>query len=231
MLAALCAVALVVSTLVFVAGMALRVTQWLRTPQPWPVPTTPAPTTAAGAAGRLLRETFFFESLWRASRWTWLAGFAFHLALLLAFLGHLRFVTAPLWPALPDTGALATAVGVLMVVSLLALWARRLLVDRVRYVSVASDHGWLALLLAVAGSGLAMGHEAGLAVREFVWGLAAGELRPLPEGAAAPAHLLLVSALLAAFPFSKLLHGPALWFNPTRYQPDRARLRRQGGGA
>ena len=34
MLAALCAVALGVSTLVFVAGTALRLLQWLRTPQP-----------------------------------------------------------------------------------------------------------------------------------------------------------------------------------------------------
>ena len=142
---------------------------------------------------------------------------------MLAFLGHLRFATEPLWPEMPDTGALATAVGALMVLSLLALWLRRLRVDRVRRVSVASDHLWLALLLAVAGSGLAMGDEAGLAVRDFVWGLVAGELRPLPDGFVAPAHLLLVSLLLLVFPFSKLLHGPALWFNPTRYQPDRSR--------
>ncbi len=34
------------------------------------------------------------------------------------------------------------------------------------------------------------------------------------------AVLALVALLLVAFPFSKLLHGAALFFNPTRNQPD-----------
>ena len=144
--------------------------------------------------------------------------------MLLALFGHLRFATEPLWPALPDTRWLATVVGVLMLASLAGLAARRLLVGRVRRISLPSDHLMLATLAGVAVSGLAMGDYAGYAVRDFVWGLARLELRPLPVDVAAVAHLLLVSALLLVLPFSKLLHGVALLFNPTRYQPDNARL-------
>ncbi len=222
-LSGLIAVLLPLSVAVSVGGVALRIVQWLSTPQPWPVPLTPAPSTRAGVARRLLRETVLFSSLWRASPWTWVFGWSFHLALLLAFLGHLRFATEPLWPPMPDTALLATSVGVLMLVSLAGLAARRVLVDRLRKISLASDYLMLALLAAVAASGLAMDPAAALAVREFVWGLLRLEVRPLPAGGAAPAHLLLASTLLLVLPFSKLLHGAALFFNPTRSQPDVAR--------
>ena len=221
--AALVAAVLLVSLVIAVGGVLWRLRQWLGTPQPWPVPITPAPAGTGGVLLRLLRETLLFESLWRASRWTWTLGWTLHLMLLLAFLGHLRFATEPWWPALPDTSRLADAVGVLMMLALAGLWVRRLLVDRVRHISQASDYLWLALLFGIAGSGSWMGHAAGLEVREFVWGLPAGELRPLPDSVAAVAHLLLVSLLLALFPFGKLLHGPALFVNPTRVQADRAR--------
>lgn len=224
LLSGIVAALLLVSVVVTGVGVVLRVVQWLATPQPWPVPLTPAPTTRTGAAFRLLREAVLFQSLLRASPWTWVFGWGFHFALLLAFFGHLRFATEPLWPALPDTRWLATGVGVLMLASLAGLAGRRLLVERVRRISLPSDHLMLALLAGVAISGLAMGDYAGYALRDFLWGLARLELRPLPVDVAAVAHLLLVSALLLVLPFSKLLHGVALFFNPTRYQPDRARL-------
>ena len=91
LLSGLAAFLLVFSVVVTLLGVALRVGQWLRTPQPWPVPLTPAPTGRAGAALRVLREALLFHSLLRASAWTWVFGWGFHLALLLAFFGHLRF--------------------------------------------------------------------------------------------------------------------------------------------
>ena len=83
---------------------------------------------------------------------------------------------------------------------------------------------WLAALAGIAASGLAMDDYAAHALRDFVWGFARLQLRPLPLDVAAVVHLLLVSVLMLVLPFSKLLHGVALFFNPTRYQPDAARL-------
>jgi nitrate reductase gamma subunit len=39
-------------------------------------------------------------------------------------------------------------------------------------------------------------------------------------------HLLLVIGLMLIFPFSKLLHGPGLFFSPTRNQVDNPREQR-----
>jgi nitrate reductase gamma subunit len=39
----------------------------------------------------------FFESLFSATKWTWLFGWLFHFALLLAAFRHLRYFTDPVW--------------------------------------------------------------------------------------------------------------------------------------
>ena len=43
-----------------------------------------------------------------------------------------------------------------MLVGLFGLWARRILVDRVRYISAPSDHLMLLLLIGIAASGVVM---------------------------------------------------------------------------
>ena len=61
-----------------------------------------------------------------------------------------------------------------MVAGLGGLWARRWLVDRVRYISTPSDHLHLALLLAIGLPGLAMrlvAHTDIVAVKTFMLGL------------------------------------------------------------
>ncbi|NIV28796.1 MAG: nitrate reductase, partial [Anaerolineae bacterium] len=57
----------------------------------------PAPTTRMGVVMRMLREVVFFESLFKATKWTWLFGWIFHLGLLLVLLRHLRYFTEPVW--------------------------------------------------------------------------------------------------------------------------------------
>lgn len=230
-LAATYAVLLAAAACVFVAGLSARVVAWLRTPQPWRVPTTPAPMTRIGVAWRLAREALLFESLFKATRTTWLLGWPFHLALLLVLAGHLRFFTREWWTWLPATHALAPWVGALMLATVGGLWARRLLVARVRHVSTPADHLMLALLAGIAASGLAIGAApapVAEGVRLYVRGLFALQLRPLPAQPAVLLHLALVAVLLAVFPFSKLLHGPGLFLAPTRYQTDHTRLRREG---
>ncbi|MEJ2388133.1 MAG: nitrate reductase [Chromatiaceae bacterium] len=50
--------------------------------------------------------------------------------------------------------------------------------------------------------------------------------QPLPADLVLMLHLLLVIGLMLIFPFSKLLHGPGLFFSPTRNQVDNPREQR-----
>jgi nitrate reductase gamma subunit len=211
---------------VWVAGVGWRVLQYARVPAPLRIPTTPAPRTHAGAAARVAREVVFFESLFRSSKWTWIFGWLFHFSLLLVVLRHLRYFQQPVWPPVVWLQPLGTYAGFTLALGLAGLWARRFLVDRVRYISTPSDHLMLALLLAIGVSGLAMRFVAPtdiIALKAFMLGLMVADLQPLPADPLLLAHLSLVALLMIIFPFSKLLHAPGLFFSPTRNQPDNAR--------
>jgi nitrate reductase gamma subunit len=93
------AVAFYAATLLLVAGTLRKIVDYARTPAPLKIPTTPAPATRGGVALRLAREVVFFESLFKASLWTWLFGWVFHAALALVLARHLRYFVEPV-PAL-----------------------------------------------------------------------------------------------------------------------------------
>ena len=110
-----------------------------------------------------------------------------------------------------------------MIAGLAGLWARRWLVDRVRWISTPSDHLHLALLLAIACSGAALrfvSHTDIVAVKAFMLGLTRLHIQPLPADPLLLAHLTLVALLMIVFPASKLMHAPGLFFSPTRNQAD-----------
>lgn len=212
-----------VASAVLVVGLALKIGAYARTPAPLKIPTTPAPTGAGGVALRLTREVVFFDSLFKASKWTWLFGWLFHAALLLVLLRHLRYFQEPVWLPVVLVQPWGTYAGFALVVGLAGLWLRRRLVDRVRYVSTPSDHLHLALLLAIGASGLLMrfvAHPDIVAVKAFMLGLMRAEILPLPAQPVLLLHLALVALLMIVFPFSKLLHAPGLFFSPTRNQCD-----------
>ena len=214
------------ATAVLVVGLALKVRSYLRTPAPLKIPTTPAPTTTSGVALRLTREVVFFESLFKASKWTWLFGWLFHAALLLVLLRHVRYFQEPVWTPIVFVQFFGTYAGFAMVAGLAGLWARRFLVDRVRYISTPSDHLHLALLLAIGLTGLGMrfvAHTDIVAVKTFMLGLMRLDLQPLPADPVLLVHLGLVALLMLVFPISKLLHAPGLFFSPTRNQADTSR--------
>jgi nitrate reductase gamma subunit len=218
---------------VLVAGLAVRIRQYAGTPAPLKIPTTPAPTTRGGVALRLVREVVLFESLFKATLWTWLFGWVFHAALALVLARHLRYFTEPVWSWVAFVQPFGVYAGFAMVAGLAGLWARRFLVDRVRYISTPSDHLMLALLVAIALSGLAMkyvAHTDVVAVKSFFLGLMAFEVRSLPADPLLAVHLGLVAALMLVFPFSKLLHAPGLFFSPGRNQADDPRERRHLAG-
>ena len=150
------ALAFYAAAAVLVAGLAYKIAQYARTPAPLKIPTTPAPVTRAGVVARIAREVVLFESLFKAAKWTWLFGWTFHAALLVVLIGHLRYFTEPVWAPAGLVQGIAPYAGLAMIAGLAGLWARRFLVDRVRYISAPSDHLMLALLVAIGGSGVAM---------------------------------------------------------------------------
>jgi nitrate reductase gamma subunit len=211
------------ATFVLVAGVAARIRDYARTPAPLKIPTTPAPVTRRGVALRLVREVVFFESLFKANLWTWAAGWIFHASLVLVLARHLRYFTEPVWAWVVFVQPFGALAGFSMLAGLAGLLARRLLVDRIRYISTPSDHLMLWLLIAIAGSGLAMKHVAHtdvVAVKMFFLGLMRFDWQPLPADGLLYLHLALVAALMLVFPFSKLLHAPGLFFSPSRNQVD-----------
>lgn len=222
-------VLLYIAALVFVLGVGRKMWSYARTPAPLKIPTTPAPTSRLGVVGRLVREVVFFESLFKASKWTWVFGWLFHAGLFLALLAHLRYFTEPVWGWVALLAPLSRYAGIAMVIGLLGLLARRVLVDRVRYISAPSDFLMLIFLLLIAGTGLGMRfffHTDIVSVKQFALAWLAFDFASLPGSAILFLHLLLVVILLLIFPFSKLLHAPGLFFSPGRNQVDNPRERR-----
>jgi len=206
-------------TAMLIGGVGRKIVQYARTPQPLKIPTTPAPTTRAGVAVRMLKEVTLFTSLFKANKWTWLFGWVFHFTLVIVLLRHLRYFTEPVWAWVALIQPFGIYAGFGMVFGLLGLWARRFLVDRVRYISNPSDHLMLALLLAITVSGLSMkylAHTDIVALKAFFLGLMLFDWQPLPADPVLLIHLTLVATLMIIFPISKLLHAPGVFFSPTR---------------
>lgn len=217
--------------IVLVAGITLKVLQYRRVPAPLKVPVTPAPVNRRGVIARMFHEIVFFNSLFRSCKWTWLFGWIFHAALLLAFFRHLRYVVGPdtwLW-ALVDLQLVQSAgkyAGFAMLFGLVGLFGRRIFVDRVRYISSPSDYLMLILIAAIAVSGLLMSfvsHVDIVSLKAFIMGLFLFDWQNMPTDPLILVHVSLVLLLAVITPISKLLHAPGLFFAPTRYQVDNAR--------
>ena len=211
---------------VLVAGVVRRALIYGKTPSPLVIPTTPAPVTRAGVAGRMFREIVFFESLFKGSKWSWLFGWLFHFGMLVALIRHLRYFTDPVWGWVAMMQWIGVYAGIAMLLGLVGLLVRRAAVDRLRYISAPSDYLMLALLIGIAGSGLLMKyvwHTDIMALKAFVLGMVTFNWAPLPADPLLLLHLLLVIVLMFVFPISKLLHAPGIFFSPTRNMRDNPR--------
>jgi nitrate reductase gamma subunit len=222
-----------VAAAALVGGAGWRCWVYARTPQPLKIPVPPAPTTRRGVVLRMLLEVTLFRSLFRSNKWIWLFGWLFHVALAAVLLRHLRYFTEPVWVWIGLLQPFGLYAGFALLAGLGGLWARRVLVDRVRYISSPSDHLMLALLAAIAASGLGMkfvAHTDIVALKAFFRGLMAFDWQPLPADPLLLVHLALVALLMIVFPLSKLLHAPGVFFSPTLNQVDDARERRHVAG-
>lgn len=222
-----------IATAILVIFVARKIWIYKKTPAPLKIPTTPAPTTRAGVAFRMVKEVTIFESLFKSNKWIWLFGWLFHFGLFLVLLRHLRYFTDPVWGWVAFLQPFGKYAAFMMLFGLAGLLARRFLVDRVRYISAPSDFLMLLLLIAIGASGALMTfveHTDIVALKSFLLSLMtpwqAGGITPMPNDLLLIAHLGLVILLMIIFPFSKLMHAPGVFFSPTRNQVDNPREQR-----
>jgi len=254
----------------FIAGITYRMLGWAGAPVPFRIPTTCGqqkslpwikssrldnPHSSMGVIGRMALEVLLFRSLFRntkadlkpgpklvygSSKWLWLGALAFHWALFVIVLRHLRFFAEPQpyfvtviqsLDGFFQAGLPAVYVtDVIFLGALAYLLARRIVDAKLRYLSLAADYFPLLLIGGIAVTGILMRHFYKVDLRN-VKGLAMGLIRlhpQVPEGIGILfyIHLFLVSTLLAYFPFSKLVHMGGVFLSPTRNLANDNRMRR-----
>lgn len=217
------------ATAILVFGLAFRIRKYINTPAPLKIPTTPAPTTKGGVAFRMVKELTIFESLFKSNKWIWLFGWLFHMGMLLVLLRHLRYFTDPVWWWVQLIQPFGKYASILMLVGLAGLLARRIVVDRVRYISAPSDYLMLLLIIGIGATGALMTFVTNadiITLKDYLLGLMVFDIRTLPTDPILLVHLFMVILLMAIFPISKLLHAPGVFFSPTRNQVDNPRERR-----
>lgn len=211
------------AAIVFVVGVVYRLLTWRRVPQPALM--TLYPTQEAGW-GALVKEALFFPSLFRGDKTLWIFAWSFHVALALAFIGHLRVATAVIDRGLAAVGlgasgmAMLSAVaggfaGVVLIATVLLLLGRRLLVARVREISKAPDFLALLLLVAVITTGDLMRFSASHVDLAATRAWAASLLTLSPAVSLPPTfllHLFFAQLLLLYVAFSKLMHFGGFFF-------------------
>lgn len=203
-----------------------------------------SPFTKAGVIGRMALEVLCFRSLFRNvkaelhdgklvyrwEKWLWLFGLVFHWSFFIIIVRHLRYFTEPV-PAL--VSGLDRLDGmfrfgyqafyltdVFIVLAITFLFLRRVVIPRVKYISLTADYFPLFLLGGIATTGILMKYVSKVditAIKELALGLVT--FQPvIPAGVDGIffVHLFLASTLVAYFPFSKLMHMGGIFLSPTR---------------
>ncbi|MDM8535682.1 sulfate reduction electron transfer complex DsrMKJOP subunit DsrM [Desulfobacterales bacterium HSG17] len=210
------------------------------------------PTTTSGVVLRLALEVLTFRSLFRNTKCTihdnqkiaysweiflWVAAIAFHYSFFVVIVRHMRFFTEPV-PYLIQVlekldGFLQVGLpgillsGFVLFAAVFYLFARRLYLAQVRYISLAQDFFPLFLIMGIALTGLLMRYFTKtdiVSVKAFTMSLI--NFAPvIQEGAGSIfyIHIFLVSVLLAYFPYSKLMHAGGIFMSPTRNQKTNTR--------
>jgi nitrate reductase gamma subunit len=221
-----------ISVVTLLVGVAYKVARWGTTPVPLKIPTTPAPETYVGVAGRMASEIVYFRSLFRADRGLWAGAIMFHAVLLYVLVGHvIDLAFHSFWSTIGSVwSTLLGYAGLVLFGAICFLFVRRLLVDYIRYISNVADYLILALLGAIVFLGDYMRNvtHVNLAqVSTFFWGLTTFNYStPAPNSQIFTLHLLLVELLMIYLPFSKVMHMIGILFSPTRNQRNDSRARR-----
>ncbi len=169
----------------------------------------------------------------------WVGALAFHYAFLTVLLRHTRFFLEPvpwcvqllenidsffrieiIYPQFQFGLPGVYLSGIVLLAAVVYLAVRRIVIPPVRYISLASDYFPLILIFGIAFTGIMMRYVTKIdinAAKQLTMGLVT--LHPtVPEGIGSIfyIHLFFVCALLAYFPFSKLMHLGGIFLSPTR---------------
>jgi len=213
------------------------------------------PFTTAGVIGRMALEVLLFRSLFRNTKselrpgprlvfgeekLLWLGAIAFHYSFLIIFLRHLRFFLEPVPGFVTALEAIDGFFQVsapviyltdgLIIAALGYLLLRRFTNPMMRYVSLFTDYFALFLLLGLAGSGILLRYFVRgelLPVKQLAMGIVTfSPVVPAGISALFFVHLLMLSTLIAWFPFSKLMHMGGIFLSPTRNLANNNRAKR-----
>ncbi len=215
-----------VAATVFTVGLLSKLYGYAVTPSPLKIPTMPQATTEAGVIFKNAINISMFANLYRGNRWTWIGGYALHVILVFVLVRHLRYFHEPVLPAVALFQTLGMWAGLALPVPLVYLLIRRKAVDRVAYISSTADYLILGLLLLIGLSGISLrllAHADIVLIKQFCLGLILFSPVNIPTHSLFLTHFTLVLTLAVYFPFSKLLHGGAIFFSPTMMQVDNPR--------
>lgn len=192
---------------------------------------------------RMILEVFAFRSLFRnlkaelkgpnlvygSYKWLWLGAIAFHYAFFTILLRHFRFFSYPVPEPIQILDQIDSffhiglphlyMTDVVILAALTFLFLRRLADPKLRYISLASDYLPLFMIYGLVISGILMRHFFKVdvtKVKEFTLGLVHFHPKAPDVGVIFYIHLFFLSALMAYFPFSKLVHMLGVFFSPTR---------------
>ncbi|MBU0674440.1 MAG: sulfate reduction electron transfer complex DsrMKJOP subunit DsrM [Proteobacteria bacterium] len=211
------------------------------------------PSTTMGVIGRMLLEIFAFRSLFRntraeihdgpklvygSSKYLWLFGLMFHYSFLVIVVRHMRLFTDPV-PFFVQAlefgdGFLQVGAPVLYQSDLIFLgavtflFARRVVLPAIRYISLPADYFPLFLIFAIGATGVLMRYFLRVdvvSIKQLTHGLAT--FQPVLSGNISGiffVHIFLVSILMAYFPFSKLMHLGGVFLSPTRNLANNSRM-------
>jgi nitrate reductase gamma subunit len=213
------------------------------------------PGSTIGTVARMVLEVLLFRSLFRntkaeiregprlifgEAKFLWLGALAFHWSFLYILVRHLRFFLEPvpgfvlIAQGLDGFFQIGTpvlyATDVIVLAALVYLLARRVTNSQIRYISLFTDYFALFLLLGLVFSGVLMRYFIKtdlMGVKELAMGLVT--LSPEVPAGVGPiffAHMFLLSALIAYFPFSKLMHMGGVFLSPTRNLANNNRMKR-----
>ena len=225
-----------ITIVVFIVGMAYRLMVWKKTPQPGKMALYPN-STGGSLVGGILKEVFFFPSLFKGDRTLWIFSWVFHAMLALVFLGHVRVFTGIIDSVLISMGVSTAGVtwmsstfggaaGIIMLATGALLLIRRFTTERVKQITNFSDFFALFLLLSIIVTGDLMRFSAGAhidLVHTRAWAVSLLTFSPTMPAAAAGNMAFLVHALLAQLlimyiPFSKVLHLGGIFFTQALVQ-------------
>ncbi len=207
---------------------------------------------------RMFFEVFLFRSLFRntkaelrdggkrlsygESKWLWIMSLVFHFSLFVVIIRHLRFFLEPV-PFFVNAASYVDSVlqigmpilylsGVALLGTVSFLFLRRVVLPKIRYISLTIDYFPLLLILFIVCTGLLMRYFTKvdiLSIKELVINVMTFSFSvSVFKGIDTLffVHIFLVSILIAYFPFSQLMHGIGIFFSPTRNMANNNRKKR-----